>query len=391
MIKCIFEKSAHIMIFLGISVTMLWSCRTDNGMTLLPVGAEIQTMDLSMKLGEKLENPYSVTNMRKAMDSLQKISERVTEDTTIEATHYYVKFTPLDETELNILKDDTTLVLYDYPLDYEIPEGEGDYYHDPDIPEGQPTPQYSAVAVDYELPSLVGYEILEELFIPDDFSDESGEGGRVMQPERASKLVELSLAMTGNAREEEGGFNVYRPSGLIRVWDDQIGETLLPRQVFDGYECYDCATLAILPCDPPNSDPNGRSAPNVCQRATYRTESTLEQGSFVPLVGVEVRARRWFTTHKGFTNELGAYTCDGTFDNPANYSIKWERNHFSIRSGNFGQATYNGPKKTGTWSVNFGNAGATTRSNTTPSSFRQPMTITTVLALVWPALHATHR
>jgi hypothetical protein len=45
-------------------------------------------------------------------------------------------------------------------------------------------------------------------------------------------------------------------------------------------------------------------------------------GRFVPVLGVEVRAKRWFTVHNGTTNSLGNYSCDGTFKRQADYSIK---------------------------------------------------------------------
>ena len=66
-----------------------------------------------------------------------------------------------------------------------------------------------------------------------------------------------------------------------------------------------------------------------------------------------VRARRWFTTHKGYTNSIGYYSCDGRFRRDANYSIKWERKYWDIRSGTWGQAYYNGPKKRGNWNLNI--------------------------------------
>ena len=75
--------------------------------------------------------------------------------------------------------------------------------------------------------------------------------------------------------------------------------------------------------------------------------------TYKPLEGVKVRARRWFTTHTGITNSSGYYSCNGRFRRPANYSIKWERYHFSIRSGTYGQAKYDGPKQRGDWNWNI--------------------------------------
>ena len=72
----------------------------------------------------------------------------------------------------------------------------------------------------------------------------------------------------------------------------------------------------------------------------------------MPVHDVEVRARRWFTTHKDITNTRGYYSCDGEFTRRANYSIKWEKYQFSIRKGLI-QQYYNGPKQKGNWNLDI--------------------------------------
>ena len=68
-------------------------------------------------------------------------------------------------------------------------------------------------------------------------------------------------------------------------------------------------------------------------------------------ITVKVRARRWFTTYEGITNSQGYFECNGQFKKEANYSFNWERYHFSIRSGEYGQAKYDGPKQKGNWNL----------------------------------------
>jgi len=135
-----------------------------------PLNSDIQTdSDGEIVLGNKIENPYSIENMKKAYKSLQsqrQLKSALIDEEVIEPTHLYVRFLPVDSTELTTLNKDTTLELFDYPLDYEIEE-EGFYYHDPKIPEDQPTWQYTAVPIDYEFPD-VKYEIIEGCFIPED-------------------------------------------------------------------------------------------------------------------------------------------------------------------------------------------------------------------------------
>ena len=81
---------------------------------------EIKTTDGMTVLGKQLENPYSVTNMRRAFANLPSITRSGVDETQIETTHFYVKFHPKNTEEINMLKQDSTLIFYSYPLDYDI-------------------------------------------------------------------------------------------------------------------------------------------------------------------------------------------------------------------------------------------------------------------------------
>lgn len=114
-----------------------------------------------MVLEDKLENPYSVKNMKKAYESLKSggmLKSTASDPFEVVANTLYISFLPKDSADLNILWADTTIELFDYPLDYEIVEA-GFYYHDPEIPEGQPTWQYTSVPISYQFPN-VSYEII---------------------------------------------------------------------------------------------------------------------------------------------------------------------------------------------------------------------------------------
>ena len=85
--------------------------------------------------------PYALEVMQAAVESLTPADKPVP---TLMVTDLYVRFLPKDSTELAILYDVEKLELFDYPLDYEILV-EGDYYHDPSIPERNPTWLYTIV------------------------------------------------------------------------------------------------------------------------------------------------------------------------------------------------------------------------------------------------------
>lgn len=87
-------------------------------------------------LGKQLENPFSVENMKRAYAEMQKsksFSLIKKSNLKISTTHHYVKFILKDSLDLRKIEADTTLIAYDYPLDYEILQM-GDYYHDPEVP-----------------------------------------------------------------------------------------------------------------------------------------------------------------------------------------------------------------------------------------------------------------
>ena len=257
------------------------------------------------------------------------------------------------------------------PLDYEILESSGDY-RDPDVPEGQPTYQYCAVKVDKVLPSEVESEILETLFIPDEDEDlTSGTTrkysafGLGADDNSIHALVVEALKITNNLDEknqdsdditdeelknQERGFfrrrRKWRPAGTIKVWDDDV-VTTRTRRVFSHWEYYNCGWPDEYEKMPrlPQRD--------TCKRPVYKNETVRVRGGYVPVEGVRVRARRWFTTHTGISNAQGRYSCSGRFRRPAKYFIKWKRHQFSIWWSSWSAAKYRGPKKTGDWNLNI--------------------------------------
>lgn len=153
----------------------------------------------SIVLGEKLTNPYSVKIMQDAAITLTKPGQPVLQ---LAPTNLYVRFLPKDSADLNILYNIEKLELFDYPLDYEILV-EGDYYHDPSLPENSHTWLYTTVKPDYKFPD-VQYEILEECYIPE---------------------TEISIATFSNSNDsfspEDLEREAFRLAGLDSMWTDE--------------------------------------------------------------------------------------------------------------------------------------------------------------------------
>ena len=112
------------------------------------------------QLGEQIPNPYSLRHIQEVCDTLcdrKHIPREVLPPNTL-----YVRFLPQDTTEYQLLISQG-YDLFDFPLDCEI--GEGDYYHDSSIPEGQMTWHYASIPLPATLPAVT-YEVLDTCYVP---------------------------------------------------------------------------------------------------------------------------------------------------------------------------------------------------------------------------------
>ncbi len=117
---------------------------------------------MMMLLGQKLPNPYSISNMQAAHDSLYPNL-----NIQLPVTHLYVRFLPQDTAQMRRLLEDS-LELFDFPLDYQILRT-GYYYKDPSLGSEAPyTWQYTTVSPFYQFPAGIRHEVLGECYIPDD-------------------------------------------------------------------------------------------------------------------------------------------------------------------------------------------------------------------------------
>ncbi|MUP37840.1 hypothetical protein [Labilibaculum euxinus] len=270
-------------------ILFIVSC--DKNETSLIQKEELQAEVPDIVLGKKLENPYTVENMQKAYDNLNK-ENGLKSSFQIQTTDLYVRFAPADEEQWQQLRADS-LELFDMPLDYEIEEG-GTFYHDPGISTDQITWQYTVVPVNYNFPDVT-YEVLAELFLQEEDQEDSGmTKSGLMQNNDWANLEDEALKITGNYNpedyQEEGNLkSKWRPSGEIKVEDDYM--------------------------------------------------------DIIPLEGVRVVVKRWFKWKHDITDKDGKFSTAKFRSKTVKYGIKWERRDFDIRSGSYGQAWYNFVKK----------------------------------------------
>lgn len=279
-----------------ILVLTFCSCTELEELSYPKIPEEIQLMET--RYGKKLEDPYAMHNIRKALESL-KAAGMAVPDKHLVPNRTYLRFFPADQEELSLLENDSTLILFDHPLNYESPEAEEDI----EAPEPGTGWYYCVVPYGKPLPP-VHHELIYDVFIPDD-NDFTTRSTMDNPDGFYESLVDESMRLTGNLPAEDTSSMQARglfsprwcPAGRIRVWDDLLDQ-------------------------------------------------------YIPLQHSRVHAR-WFTRiETGFTDEEGLFKMKG-FRHEVHYSIKWENSSFSIRNGNFLQAWYNGPRKKGEWNLDI--------------------------------------
>ena len=170
-----------------------------------------------IQLGKKLDDPYTVQNMRTA---LTKAYPTKADRVDIQTTDLYVRFLPKDDGQLKRLEQ-TGIYLLDHPMDYQILR-EGNYYQDPDVGEGNITWQYSLVPRDYVFPEGIEWEPLDECFL-----SEHAPATRALDPEIDWSVVEReAYRLTGNedlwiqATKADETTSIA-PSGRITIEDPE--------------------------------------------------------------------------------------------------------------------------------------------------------------------------
>jgi hypothetical protein len=107
-------------------------------------------------IGEEINNPFEINNLRQAQESL---CDGIFGE--IEPTHQLIKFTRLNSSQLKLLGIDSSLVLLDYPFNHKVIEM-GDYYQEPGLSKDEIQSFYSVVKTDKAFPEGIHYEVIEE-------------------------------------------------------------------------------------------------------------------------------------------------------------------------------------------------------------------------------------
>ena len=241
---------------------------------------------------------------------------------TLKPSHIYIRFLPKDSVEVDLLEKTEGIELYDYPFDYEI-EDLGQYYHDPTIPEGQPTWQYTVLEVGFKFPRTVKYEILEKLFLP----EEPAVSANYFPPDEnpcviEERLVNEAMRITDNTDD------------IVPISENCGGGS--PGSG-GGTSCVGCPRGQIL-------------VENPFFGNIVRVENGVTR-EYDGVPNVKARARRWFTIKTAQTNDDGIFVINHNFGKAVNFSVKYTNVHAFVKpvAIGFGPALLNGPKQKGFW------------------------------------------
>lgn len=250
-------------------------------------------------LGEKLENPYSVKNMRLALKSLKsklhKSSKRyaaktLNDDVDIQTTDYYVKFWVENDEQKGLLLTDS-LSLSIIPLDIEI-EQEGDYFVDENTEIEEAQWLYASVIKDYQFHPEISYEKIEDLFLIEPSEPEEIEGD--------------------DDEDESTTTTVAGKSSISKNFLYDLEDEAL--KLTDNYT-------------KPDNEENDNSENNLAARRSKRRPQgyirvrNTATGRADPVVGVKVKTRRWFKWAKGWTNSQGFYRVNRGYRRSVRYTV----------------------------------------------------------------------
>ncbi|MEL7147582.1 MAG: hypothetical protein AAFO69_14500 [Bacteroidota bacterium] len=293
--------------------------------SVLLFSCELDTTEVETTQPTKLRNPYTVEVMQEAWNNIKdNYSDGRLENLEIAASHYYVRFLPEDETQLEQLYNLPDLEFYPYPLDYDYSVVGPDKYVDQSVGTGQIPWQYTVIPVGKEFP-LATHEIIDELFLPFELAHATATNGRGAIQENdclADALQGEAMFITGNG---EGG--PYEEDCDTSGGGSTGGGS--------SGTCRNCPKGQIL----------------VENTHTGQIERFGRKYDGVPKV--KVRARKWFKTKYDYTDTNGNFLIAHEFggDGEVNYSILYTNDYGYIKPTTIGAgpATVNGPKMKGHW------------------------------------------
>ncbi len=240
-----------------------------------------------MILGREKQIPYTVENMQRAVEYINShVQNSKYTKKVIKPTHYYIKFIPTTEEHLQILDEmdkDTSIVLFNYPLHYEILQP-GSFLQGQSPEEIKYAELYTTVPVHYQFPG-VPYEIIEELYEP---AEDEGD------------LEVTAFVLTGNEQDLD---IIYNGAPLsINNLSDFLNDPPAQQRLLRRYEPYGYFKV-------------------------YDTEIS----TYVGVMNTRLVIGRWFWWRNVYTDRSGRFTAGRRYRGRVTVRAKWRSSTATLR------------------------------------------------------------
>lgn len=230
-------------------------------------------------IGNKIPNPLSIDNMRKAFDMLPEMTKAGYSKNDIIPTHHYIAFTPSNEDEyyaIKAIKDEDVFISH-YPLDYEVSDGL--ITPDPRFMINDYSYVWAYVPVNYELKNInCPYILYYDIYAPE-YDNPDTKSNNAIPHKLGVELEKTAYKMCGlpltPVLQTKAGS--VHPSGYIKFWD-------------------------------------------------------LDSSSYKGVDGFKVRAVRGLHSCFMNTDASGYFTTDDTFQYAFQYEVYFRRTDFEIRN-----------------------------------------------------------
>lgn len=306
------------------------------GDTQEPRGSEYAYSGSETILGKKMENPYTVDNIRRAVLALKKTSSgsRANEAlaASITATHKYLRFKPAT-TEDVITLENLGYEISDLPFDSEI-EYLGDWYQDPSIPADQPTYLYTVLPIDEPLPSGIMVTKLADLYLFTEDNTDTYDGDTQdkdpWEPEPDPWEKRPTLCWDPNIGYYDCGLG-YRKApknNAIRKATENLKQIgVNPRNLYNE-------AMRITGNDDEVLTDETATNARKFKPAGLVTVLDNSTGIGIPLRGITVKTRRWFNLVNTTTDANGRFYVNRSYRKKATVLVKLKNGAAKVRDIN---------------------------------------------------------
>lgn len=298
------SKTLITVLTILLNSNLITSCNKDNNDLFDFSQKDSYSNDNEIILGKEPRNPYFIDSMIVAVKLLADNDINCPIPlANITPTGQYVKVFCPNDSILDLIKDDTSVLWYYYPLNYDIIQP-GSYYVGDSLPDTSSCYLYGVVPLNYMFPENIDVKKIYDVFIPDDFDE------YLNYEDYFDALEEMSFLHCGyieeNTSDKESQssqsnpakYTKWNPSAEIKVIDDL-------------------------------------------------------RGIYVPLEGVKVCVRRNCHSDWAITDSFGRCTMKKKFKARVDYSIEWERHYWRIVGRNNQTALITGPFYNNKWTLNI--------------------------------------